>query len=155
MTEKSEEEKRQFVDNLEELSCKYAAGNLVAMEYEWINDTVSFGFADGTIVLNATVDDIAAMAKDILKEIWGVKMTEEFKKQLIELERINKKLFIEELGNICRRYDVGNVFAMRYERNEKTGEETVTVGFMGGGEKVVYVTADSLSTMVRDIFKVI
>lgn len=80
---------------------------------------------------------------------------EEFMKLFIEQERIAKKHFIEELGDLCCKYNVGGVFAMKYERNEETGEETVTVGFMGGGAEVVNVTADSLPAMVRDIFKVI
>lgn len=74
--------------------------------------------------------------------------------QLCKLEYARKKAFIEELGTLCCKYGVGNVFDMKYERDAEKSIETVTVFFCyGGSERKVNVSADSLPAMVRDIFR--
>lgn len=46
-----------------------------------------------------------------------------------------------------------SVLSMKYSYDEGKRYETVTVDFIGGSKETIDVTCDSLSAMVRDIFK--
>lgn len=80
-------------------------------------------------------------------------MNEEYMKQIAEREREAKAQFTKELGDLCCKYRMRSVLSMKYSYEEGKKYETVTVDFIGGSKETIDVTCDSLSAMVRDIFK--
>lgn len=72
---------------------------------------------------------------------------------LIKNEHQRKERFVEQLGELFSRFRISNIVGMEYQCDRKTNEETVIILYSIGDDQKVCVTADSLTAIVKDIFR--
>lgn len=66
----------------------------------------------------------------------------------------NKPLICDWLlATLVMTRNLSDLRSLEYRKDTDTGEETVTASFDGGGSKIINVTADSGTAMIRDIMK--
>lgn len=63
----------------------------------------------------------------------------------------NKKGFVQELGELLRKYSRENISHMKYEKKENV--EAVIVHFCNGYSKAVDVTGDGCLGIMHDVYK--
>ena len=67
-------------------------------------------------------------------------------------ERMRKKKFVEEFGELLAKYDVNSIQSAKYYIDH-LGNEIVEISFGGDHSYITNVNCDSISAIIRDVMK--